>query len=152
MLNPNEKSPAGAPTPTEQVEHLPSNSDKETTSPMGHLHLFNRGKSTGIHHRHYCGSTAPIDESITFVASRSAAAHSIHQNTGLQICHDCVDEQNSQARARKQQQERMQRANDRAIRREELMYDIADAHKAGADTTSLLDQLLNITDVEGEDE
>ena len=150
MPNPKEKSPA-APT-TEQDEHLPSNSDKETTSPMGHLHLFNRGKSTGIHHRHYCGSTAPIDESITFVASRSAAARAIQQNTGLQICHDCVEEQSAQARARKQQQERMQRANDRAIRREELMYDIVDAHKTGADTTSLLDQLLNITDVEGEDE
>ncbi|WP_143341783.1 hypothetical protein [Corynebacterium dentalis] len=150
MPNPNEKSPA-APT-TEQDEHLPSNSNKETTSPMGHLHLFNRGKSTGIHHRHYCGSTAPIDESITFVASRSAAARSIQQNTGLQICHDCVEEQSAQARARKQQQERMQRANDRAIRREELMYDIVDAHKTGADTTNLLDQLTNITDVEGEDE
>lgn len=150
MPNPNEKSPVEAPTSTEQIEHLPSNSDKETTSPMGHLHLFNRGKSTGIHHRHYCGSTAPIDESITFVASRSAAVNALQQNTGLQICHDCIAEQNAQARARKQQQERMQRANDRAIRREELMYDIADAHKAGKDTAGLLDQLLNIT--EGEDE
>lgn len=150
MPNPNEKSPAGAPTPTEQIEHLPSNSDKENTSPMGHLHLFNRGKSTGIHHRHYCGSTAPIDESITFVASRSATVNALHQNTGLQICHDCIEEQSAQARARKQQQERMQRINDRAIRCEGLMYDIVDAHKAGKDTAGLLNQLLNIT--EGEDE
>jgi len=118
---------------------------------MGHLHLFNRGKSTGIHHRHYCGSTAPIDESITFVASRSAAVNALQQNAGLHLCHDCIEEQSAQARARKQQQERMQRANDRAIQREELMYDIVDAHKAGKDTAGLLDQLLNISEEEADE-